>query len=154
MATGLALVLDLIDLDRFDRLNKELQPEIPTDDVCGYVLSFASHDRLAKLDLDLRKFSVWARVAHSVETSLLSRLTKGKVGKMTIFCSEGISSRYDHIEWSRQSWRKELNRWNEFVSSPRYLDVSGHHHTLMGPAHVATFQAQLRAEVDIGMNNR
>jgi acyl-CoA synthetase (AMP-forming)/AMP-acid ligase II/thioesterase domain-containing protein/acyl carrier protein len=148
MATGLALVLDLITISRYADLNRELRPDLPTDDVCDYVLTFASPERLTELDLDLRKFSVWARVAHSMETMLFAHKTSGTVRAMTVFCSEGFSSRYSIVERPRPVWRKELKHWDDFVVQPRYVDVPGHHHALMGPKHVVTFQAKLRAEIE------
>jgi thioesterase domain-containing protein len=149
MATGLAVVLDLITRTQYEELNKELRPEFPTDDICRYVLTFASSERLSELNLDLHKFSVWARVAYSMETMVFSHLTSGTLNAMTIFCSEGISSRYTTAGWTRQTWRNQLNHWDDFVLQPRYVDVPGNHHVLMGPKHVATFQALLRAEIDL-----
>lgn len=148
MATGLALVLDLITFAKLEELNKVLRPQLPGNDVCEYVLSFSDPQRLAELDLDVNKFSVWARVAHAMETMLFARQATGKVKAMTIFCSEGTSSRYAPNKWNRQTWRDQLNHWNDFVEQPRYVEVEGNHHVLMGPRHVATFQAQLRAEID------
>jgi thioesterase domain-containing protein len=154
MATGLALVLDLITIARFVDLNRQLQPEPPTNDVCDYVLTFANPERLAELDLDRHKFSVWSRVAHSLESLLLTHLATGTVNRMTIFCSEGVSSRYTTTQWSKQSWRELLNHWDEFVVQPRYVEVPGDHHSLMSPKHVAGFQAVLRAEIELAVGNR
>lgn len=148
MATGLALVLDLISFQKLQELNKVLRPQLPGNDVCEYVLSFADPQRLAELDLDIRKFSVWARVAHAMETMLFAHQASGSVKAMTIFCSEGTSSRYAPNKWNRQTWREQLNHWNDFVRQPRYVEVEGNHHVLMGPKYVANFQAQLRAEID------
>ena len=154
MATALALVLDLIDIDQFVALNTKLQPELPDDEVCRFVLSFASHERLTELDLDLPKFGVWARVAHRMETLLFGHTTTGVLRAMTIFCGEGISPRYTTYQWSRRTWHEELRRWDEFVLQPRYIDVPGDHHSIIGPKHVAGFQAVLRSEVDLAFGNR
>jgi thioesterase domain-containing protein/acyl carrier protein len=151
MATGLAMVIDLITLPQFSELNKTLSPTRPNDEVCEYILRFASPDRMAELDLDLHKFAVWARVAHSLETMLFGHLSAGTVQSMTVFCSEGISSRYVTVQWSREAWRKELQHWDDFVVRSKYIDIPGHHHTLMGPKHVAIFQSILRAEIDLAM---
>jgi acyl-CoA synthetase (AMP-forming)/AMP-acid ligase II/thioesterase domain-containing protein/acyl carrier protein len=154
MAAGLALVTDLISLEQFRELNKELRPELPSDAVCEYVLSFASSARLAELDLDLDRFAVWARVAHSVESILYAHTISGTVETMTIFCSEGYSPRYQP-EWSsKDKWRKELRHWDSYVRAPKYVDVPGHHFTIMGPQHVATFQGVLRAEIDEALCKR
>jgi acyl-CoA synthetase (AMP-forming)/AMP-acid ligase II/thioesterase domain-containing protein/acyl carrier protein len=147
MATGLALVTDLITRAQFEQLNQHLRPDIPSNEICEQILRCASPERLAELDLDLHKFATWARVAHSMESLLMTHLTSGSTQTMTVFCSEGISSHYGG-QWTRASWRNELARWDAFVSQPRYVDVPGHHHGLMGPKHVAVFQALLRSEID------
>ena len=149
MATGLALVLDLIDWKCFEQLNRELRPELPDNGVCEYVLSFAAPARLSELDLDLQKFSVWARVAHHMETMLFAHLNTGTVKTMTVFRGEGIATRYSDPAPPTKEWREEISRWSEFVECPRYVDVQGAHHSMIGPRHVATFQAILRSEIDM-----
>lgn len=148
MATGLALVLDLISLEQYERLNQELRPEPPSNEECEYILTFASPKRAAELDLNLRKFAIWSRVAHFTEKVLYGRVTSGGVKSATVFCSEGIASRYTRAAWTRQTWGAELRHWDRFASRTKYVDVPGTHHTLMNPRHVATFQALLRAEMD------
>lgn len=149
MATGLALVLDLIDWRRFQQLNRELRPEVPDNRVCEYVLSFSAPARLSELDLDLQKFSTWARVAHHMETMLFAHVNTGTVKTMTIFRGEGIATRYLDPAPSTKEWRDEIARWSEFVERPRYVDVHGNHHAMIGPKHVATFQAIFRTEIDM-----
>lgn len=151
MATGLALVIDLITLEQYLALNRELSPELPSDEVCDYVLSFASHRRLAELDIDRQRFAVWARVAHTMETLLFAHVNTGRVNAMSVFCSEGISPRYVTAQWTRPAWRAELERWSALVERPRYIDVAGDHHALMGPKHVAVFQATLRNEINLAL---
>lgn len=154
MATGLALVLDLITIEQYEELNKRLRPELPSNEVCEYVLTFASPERLAELELDLQKFSVWSRVAHSVEILLLTHVTFGTLKRMTVFCSEGVSPRYARGDWSKQTWSARLRRWDRFISQPRYVEVPGTHHALMGPKYVATVQALLRSEIDLAVGTR
>jgi acyl-CoA synthetase (AMP-forming)/AMP-acid ligase II/thioesterase domain-containing protein len=152
MATGLAWVTDLITTEQFAALNKELLPEMPSDEVCEYVLQFASPDRLAELSLDFEKFSVWARVAHAMEVILYGHANSGTVNAMTVFCGEGYSPRYLPDWSSAEKWRKELKRWDDFVRQPKYVNVPGHHFTIMGPEHVAGFQAVLRSEIDLAFS--
>ena len=154
MAAGLALVIDVITFEQFSALNRELRPDMPTDEVCGYVFKLGSARRLAELNLDLEKFSVWSRVAHAMESMLYANESTGKVNTMTVFCGEGYSPRY-LPEWSStMKWRTELKRWDQFVLRPRYIEVPGDHHTLMGPKHVAGFQAVLRAEISLALGDR
>jgi acyl-CoA synthetase (AMP-forming)/AMP-acid ligase II/thioesterase domain-containing protein/acyl carrier protein len=151
MATGLALVIDLINFDQFEALNRELPPELPSDEVCDRVLALASQERLAELDLDRQRFATWSRVAHSVETLVFAHQNTGNVKSATIFCSEGMSQRYTPVQWNRRKWREELGQWDSFALSRKYIEVSGDHHALMGPKHVAAFQAQLRSEIDAAL---
>lgn len=153
MAVGLALVTDLITLEQSERLLNELDRQMPNDAICEYILKYASPERLAELGLDLQKFALWARVAHSVESLVFAHQKTGTVRAMTIFCSEGVSSNYTPEPWTREKWRSEhLQHWDAYVEQPRYIDIPGHHHTLMSPKHVAAFQSILRAELDAAMN--
>lgn len=155
MATGLALVIDLISRARYDELNKELVPKMPSREVCQYVFKFADSARVAELDLDQERFTIWARVAHSVESMLYEQLVNtGKLDRMTIFRSEGYSARY-WPEWSStELWRKELTGWDGLATETRYIDMPGQHFTIMGPKHVSGFQAMLRAEIDRALAGR
>jgi acyl-CoA synthetase (AMP-forming)/AMP-acid ligase II/thioesterase domain-containing protein/acyl carrier protein len=148
MAAGLAWVTDLIPTEVFNQLNKELGPNMPTREVGAYVLKFASPQRLAELNLDLEKFTTWARVAHGMERVLYLHQNSGRVRSMTIFRGEGYLPRFLPHWSSTETWRKVLTGWDAFVERTRYIDVPGHHFIVMGPQNVAGFQAVLRAEID------
>jgi thioesterase domain-containing protein len=68
---------------------------------------------------------------------------------MSVFCAHPLRG-------TKQDWiNKELKRWDDFTRKPsRFIDVNGEHYTLMGPKHVATFQATLRAELDRALDGR
>jgi acyl-CoA synthetase (AMP-forming)/AMP-acid ligase II/thioesterase domain-containing protein len=154
MAVGLALVTDLITLEQSQQLLNELDREMPNDTICEYILKYASPQRMAELGLDMQKFALWARVAHSVESLVFAHQKTGTVNAMTIFCSEGISSNYTPEPWTRHKWRSEhLQHWDAYVGTPTYIDVPGHHHTLMSPKYVAAFQTILRAQLDAAMQD-
>jgi len=152
MPATLAFVLGLIDGTRWTQLNAELYPKPTVPDPCEYVFRFASPERLEQLDLDLRKFSIWARVAHEMEEILFTHLTSGSVGTMTVFCSDGMTPDYTALEKSRREWREQLMRWDEFATQTRYVDVQGQHQEIMFPKHVAAFQAILRAEINLAFD--
>ena len=128
---------------------------MPSRAVCEYVFRLGDPARVGELDLDLERFTTWARVAHSVESMLYEQLVNtGKRERMTIFRSEGYAPRY-WPEWSStELWRKELTGWDDLVREPRYLDMPGQHFTIMGPKHVSGFQAILRAEIDRALAGR
>jgi len=149
MAAGLALVLDLISWERYEEINSQIYPVPPPGvDPCEYVLRFASPQRMAEIDLDAQRFRTWARVAQETEQLLLTHLTTGKVKAMTVFCSGGMALAEPLTEDLRANWRSELLRWREFVDNLKLVDVAGSHHSLMGPQHVASFQAVLRNEIE------
>jgi acyl-CoA synthetase (AMP-forming)/AMP-acid ligase II/thioesterase domain-containing protein len=154
MAAALALVLDLLTKEQYHQLNRELRHDLPSDEVCEYVLGLAAPARLAELQLDLSRFARWARVAYAVETMMFSHVTSGTVSRMTVFCSEGISSRYATVEWSRKTWRDQLERWTPFASRLEYVDVPGHHHVLMAPRHLPVFQGLLRTQIELAFAER
>ncbi|CAM5725601.1 Peptide synthase OS=Streptomyces antimycoticus OX=68175 GN=SSPO_037370 PE=4 SV=1 [Streptomyces antimycoticus] len=54
------------------------------------------------------------------------------------------------LRGTKEDWlENELRLVDEHTTEPnRYLDVPGEHYTLMGPRHVAAFQAVLRRELD------
>jgi thioesterase domain-containing protein len=56
----------------------------------------------------------------------------------------------DPLRGTKTDWlENELRRWDEHTTGPnRYIEVPGEHYTLMGPQHVASFQAILRRELD------
>jgi acyl-CoA synthetase (AMP-forming)/AMP-acid ligase II/thioesterase domain-containing protein/acyl carrier protein len=152
IALGLAFVTDLIDKRTYEELSKQIRTLGPQQDPCEYILKHASSERLAQLGIDLRKFSTWARVAFSLEVLLLPHITSGSVSKITVFCSSGIHY-YSPIEWTREKWRAQLQRWDNFTPRATYIDVPGNHHTLMSPKNVAAFQAILRHEIDSALGD-
>jgi acyl-CoA synthetase (AMP-forming)/AMP-acid ligase II/thioesterase domain-containing protein/acyl carrier protein len=149
MVAGLAVVLGLITSEQYQKLNADLGPTPPTLESCKKALELASPRRFAELDLDLQRFSTWARVAHSLEDLVYRHATAGHVENMTVFGSDGLIAFHSKDEWSAM-----LNRWKEFSGSCKQVRVAGNHHTVMSPKHVANFQATLRAEIDLATGAR
>jgi len=149
MPATLAYVLGLIDNQRWQELSALLYPTTTVSDPCEYVLRFSSPERLSQLDLDLRKFSIWSRVAYAMEDILFTHFTSGTVtAPMTVFCSDGMTPDYTAPESSRREWRTQLMRWDEFAPHTKYVDVPGQHQEVMFPKHVAAFQSIFRREID------
>lgn len=151
IAVTLASVTDLHDRKTRAKILEAIYKLPPEQDPCAYILGFAPPQRMAQLDIDLPRFSVWARVAYSVERLMLSHRTTGSVSHMTVFCSNGIAY-YTDRTWTKRQWCETLEQWNGFSRNVKYVDIPGHHHTLMAPKHVAAFQAILRREIDLAMN--
>jgi thioesterase domain-containing protein/acyl carrier protein len=144
-AVGLASLLQLLDTKQEEESLRKVQTEPPDWDPCEYLFQLAPRERLAELDLDFNKFSVWARVAHSLFTLSRSHLTSGTLEAMTIF--------YGDDALMDGEWRDRIRRWDKFVRRPKYVKVAGSHFTLMAPTHVAGFQAVLRAELNLAFEN-
>lgn len=148
-AVNLAFFLSLIDKKQADELPEQLRAALPVQDPCAYLIQIAPRERLVELDLDLPKFAAWAGLAQSLLTLGRSYVPSGTVESMTVF--------YAHpLRGTKQDWlNKEIKRWDDFTRSPnRYIDVAGEHYTLMGPKHVGSFQAVLRAELDRALGDK
>jgi thioesterase domain-containing protein/acyl carrier protein len=137
----LAALLQLVEWSDLDAIETMLRSETVDRDPCEFILRIASSERLAQLELDLSKFTAWARVAHSMKTVSAPYVARGSVQAMTVLYSDGLFG-------SSAEWFDQIKRWDRFVRQPRYVKVPGRHFTLMAPEHVTGFQAILRAEVD------
>ncbi|QKV92601.1 non-ribosomal peptide synthetase [Streptomyces sp. NA02950] len=146
-AVNLAFFLDLINKKQSLDLPGELRP-LPRDEQLARLLRIAPPDRLAELDLDLTRFTAWAELAHGLTDLGRGYHPSGTVRSMTVFYAIPLRG-------SKEDWlNNELRRWDEHSTEPnRYLDVPGEHYTLMGPQHVAVFQAVLRRELDRAMGD-
>ncbi|KVE41070.1 non-ribosomal peptide synthetase [Burkholderia sp. BDU5] len=148
-AVNLAFFLSLIDKQQSLTLPPQLRAAMPEQDPLAYLIDNAPPGRLAELDLDLLKFRAWAGLAQSLLTLGRSYAPSGNVQSMSIFYAIPLRG-------AKEDWlNKELRRWDEFTRAPnRYIDVAGEHYTLMGPAHVGTFQAVLRSELDRALGGK
>lgn len=141
-AVNLAFFLSIIDKKQADALPAQLRAEAPNE-FCARLIALAPRERLEELDLDLEKFTAWAGLAQSLIELGRAYAPSGAVESLSVFYA--IPLRGTKERWLNQ----ELRRWDEFArSANRYIDVEGEHYTLMGPKHIASFQATLRAELD------
>ncbi|MFE6779431.1 alpha/beta fold hydrolase [Streptomyces sp. NPDC057702] len=141
-ATNLALFLDLIDQRRARELPAALRA-LPAERRLAHLLEQAPARRLRELDLDLPGFTAWARLASGLTALGRDYQPRGTVRAMTVFYATPL--RGTKADWLAH----ELRRWDEHTRSKnRYIEVPGEHYTMLGPAHVATFQAILRGELD------
>ncbi|HEY0700662.1 MAG TPA: non-ribosomal peptide synthetase [Micromonospora sp.] len=144
-AANLAFFLALINKKQSLELPGQLRG-LPREEQLAHFVEIAPRQRLAELDLDLAKFSAWADLADKLTDLGRSYSPSGTVRSMTVFYA--VPLRGTKAEWLAN----ELRRWDEHTREPnRYVDVPGEHYTLMGPQHVATFQAILRREIDLAM---
>ncbi|WAP58264.1 non-ribosomal peptide synthetase [Streptomyces sp. S465] len=146
-ATNLAFFLDLINKKQSLDLPAELRP-LPKEEQLARLLGLAPRARLDELDLDLATFTGWAELAHGLTALGRDYHPSGTTRSMTVFYA--IPLRGTKEDWLEH----ELRRWDEHTREPnRYVDVPGEHYTLMGPRHVAAFQAILRAELDRALSD-
>jgi acyl-CoA synthetase (AMP-forming)/AMP-acid ligase II/thioesterase domain-containing protein/acyl carrier protein len=146
-ATNLAFFLALI--------NKKQSLELPgrlrglsREEQLQHFIDIAPADRLAELDLTAEKFAAWAELADSLTDLGRGYHPSGTVRSMTVFYAVPLRG-------TKEDWlANELRRWDDHSREPnRYVDVPGEHYTLMGPRHVAAFQAILRRELDQAMGD-
>lgn len=140
LVPSLAYLLQLIDKNERDKLQAQWQTNNRDIDYCAWILKIASKERISQLNLDHRKFTTWARVAHYLVNLGLSHAVSGTVQSMTIFHSDGLDCTADE-------WLARLKGWDKHVRQPEYVRVPGDYFTLMSPAHVADFQAALRTQL-------
>ncbi|MFD3515411.1 AMP-binding protein [Streptomyces sp. NPDC058657] len=146
-AVNLAMFLDLVPEQQAKTLPAELRA-LGKQEQLGHLIDLAPPDRLAELDLDLARFTAWADLADGLTGLGRTYRPDGSVAAMSVFYAVPLRG-------SKEDWlNNELKRWEDFTREPpRYLDVPGEHYTLMGPKHVAAFQAVLRAELGRALSN-
>ena len=142
-AVNLAFFLSLIDGKQTQTLPATLRALEPGRDPYAYLMDIAPPERLAELQIDLEKFRAWANLGHSLVSLGRTYVPSGSVESMSVFYAIPLRGTKD--DWLNV----QLRQWDNFTRRPnRYIDVPGEHYTLMGPKHVAAFQALLRAELD------
>lgn len=145
-AVALSFVLGLATAESLEKLKAQVD-EKSISNPCEHIFRSAPPERLRELDLDLLRFSSWAKVAQSNHTLVRSaHVTVGTVERMIVFCSSG---------WGQaQEWHDHLKEWDRFSRRPnKYIELPGNHMEIMDTKHVAGFQAVLRAEIDLALGD-
>jgi thioesterase domain-containing protein len=134
-------------IDRKQMLELPARIRAAAADPCAFIMQVAPPGRLAQLNLDLTRFRAWAALAFSLVKIGEAYDPAGTVAAATVFYAEPLQG-------TKQQWLNiHLRRWDRFARSAiRYLEVPGEHNSLLGPKHVAAFQAVLRAEIDRALN--
>ncbi|WP_433859733.1 AMP-binding protein [Streptomyces kronopolitis] len=122
------------------------------------VLDLAPGKRVADLDMDLEKFTVWMTLADSLKKIRAEYEPEGAVPAITVFHGAAPPPLpvFNGLPDSQaeQEWLDYLRYWDKYSTGPaRYVQVPGEHHTLTAPPHVATFQAVFRQEIDRNMGD-
>lgn len=141
-ATNLAFFLGLLDKPKAQELPGLLRG-LPTAEQLQRLMNAASPERMASLELNDERFWAWAELADSLTDLGRSYEPNGTVSSVSVFYAAPLRG-------TKEDWLAyELRRWDEYTTGPnRYIEVPGEHYTLMGPRHVASFQAILRGELD------
>ncbi|WP_404955531.1 AMP-binding protein [Streptomyces sp. 147326] len=141
-AANLAFFLGLLGKRQAQELPGLLRG-LPVEEQLRRLMDTASPERMAALDLDRERFWDWAELADSLTDLGRSYEPSGTVPSVSVFYATPLRG-------TKEDWlANELRRWDEHTTGPnRYIEVPGEHYTLMGPRHVASFQAILRAELD------
>lgn len=144
-AVNLAFFLALIDDDQASELPGLLRG-LPVEEQIVRLVRLFPPERLAELDLDAERFGHWAELADSITDLGRQYRPTGSVPSMSVFYANPLRG-------TKEDWlADELRRWDEHTTGAnRYIEVPGAHYTLMGPRHVAAFQAALRGELDRAM---
>lgn len=148
-AVNLAFFLSLVTEAEAAELNAGMRELAGRDEQLELLWSRSSPERIAELDLDLPKFAAWVDLAQSLVDLGKEYEPSGTVRSLSVFYAIPLRG-------TKQEWLDEhLRRWDDFSREPnRYIDVPGEHYTMIGPDHVATFQAVLREELDRALGGR
>lgn len=136
-----AFFLGLIDKEQMQTLPAQIRTA--GLEPCTHIMQLAPARRFADLNLDLARFKAWAALAWSLVRIGEAYRPSGKVESATVFYAEPLQG-------TKREWLEHhLGRWDAFTRQPnRYVEVPGEHNSLLGPRHIAAFQAVLRAELD------
>jgi thioesterase domain-containing protein len=143
--------LGLLDKEQSRELPGKLRG-LPVREQLRSVIDLAPRKRLAELDLDLEKFTVWMTLADDLKKVRAGYETNGTVPSVTIFhgtTPPPLPIFHDvPAPEAEQIWLEYLHDWDKFTDQgARYVKVPGQHHTLIAPPHVGTFQALFRQEI-------
>ncbi|WP_046468446.1 non-ribosomal peptide synthetase [Allosalinactinospora lopnorensis] len=141
-AVNLAFFLSLVTKEQAAELPDVLRNGMTRDEQLKYLIDIAPKKRLAELDLDVAKFGAWVDLAQSLVRLGTTYEPSGDVRSLSVFYAIPLRG-------TKEDWlNNQLRAWDDFSREEnRYIDVPGEHYTLMGPDHVAAFQAVLRAEL-------
>ncbi|ASU84173.1 peptide synthetase [Nocardiopsis gilva YIM 90087] len=146
-AVNLAFFLSLITKEQSLELPGLLRDGLTRRQQLEYLIDIAPPRRLAELDLDVEKFGNWVDLAQSLVRLGATYEPSGDVRSLSVFYAIPLRG-------TKEDWlNNQLRVWDDFAREEnRYIDVPGEHYTLMGPEHVASFQAILRDELDRTLN--
>ncbi|WP_415840718.1 alpha/beta fold hydrolase [Nocardiopsis rhodophaea] len=146
-AVNLAFFLSLVTKEQAAELPGLLRDGLTRREQLEYLIDIAPRRRLTELDLDVEKFGAWVDLAQSLVRLGTTYEPSGDVRSLSVFYA--IPLRGTKEDWLNH----QLRAWDGFAREEnRYIDVPGEHYTLMGPEHVASFQAILRDELDRRLN--
>jgi thioesterase domain-containing protein/phenylacetate-coenzyme A ligase PaaK-like adenylate-forming protein/acyl carrier protein len=148
-AFRVAYFLGLVDMQQMLELPKRLGAQMHAPDPYKSVMELAGPARLAELDLDVERFTAWAKLSFRLVTLGQEYTPSGSVEAATIFYAQPL--------WgTKEDWLcNKLVEWNDHTRTPpRYVDVQGSHSSLLERHHVASFQMALRAELDRSLNGQ
>jgi thioesterase domain-containing protein/acyl carrier protein len=146
-AFRVAYFLGLVDMQQMLELPKRLGAQMHAPDPYKSVMELAGPARLAELDLDVEKFTAWAKLSFRLVTMGQNYVPSGSVEAATVFYAQPL--------WgTKEDWLcNKLVEWNDHTRTPpRYVEVPGSHSSLLERQHVANFQMALRAELDRSLN--
>jgi len=142
-----AYFLGLVTMQQMLERPGELDSYLHAPDPYQSVMQLANPARLADLDLDLEKFTAWAKLSFRLVSLGQEYVPSGSVATATVFYAQPL--------WgTKEDWLcNKLVEWDHHTRTPpRYVDVAGSHSSLLERQHVAGFQMALRAQLDRSLN--
>ncbi|MCJ1397906.1 hypothetical protein MMC11_001102 [Xylographa trunciseda] len=138
---NLSYFLDLISEAHAHKISPELHG-LSRPEALSHLISIASQSRMKELDMDEKKLSNWAELAHRLQAMARDYEPSGRVASIDVFCAIPLAA----VASSKDDWvANHLSKWNGFSAAPpRLHHVDGSHYTMLGPEHIVSFQKLLR----------
>lgn len=148
----LTYFLGMITEEDFDRLheredckvlaNGQDYRSLGQDVAFDYILSISDERRMAELALGKLELGIWVNVAHGLHSLAVDYEPNGSVDTINVFHAKPLKM----VAATREEWMSNhLAKWSAFCrSAPKFIQVGGAHHTMLGPEHVTSFAIILK----------
>lgn len=114
----------------------------PREEAIDYVLAHAPADRIKELGMDKPTLANWADLAYAMQSAAVDYEPGGRVDGIDVFVAIPLAA----VAKSVEDWEvNHLAKWRDYTATmPKMWRVEGAHYTMLGPAHVRSFQGILK----------
>ncbi len=137
-----AYFLSLINEGSFDEL--EHRYKIPDcADIYKYIFDMSSKRQLSLIGLDLERFTRLVDLFYALSCAANSYQPIGEIDSLYVFYTFPLFGSMDiYLDTILKEWDSHV------YTPPRYVKISGEHHTVLDPQHLPEFGRVLQAAID------